>query len=168
MALTANNVNLELIKFKRRMTWTFLRDNLYADFFPMMAGEDGVIRGPAGDGRVAAVAQDDIAAVAAAVLSDPPAHRQQAYSLTGPEALTLDEAAAVMTRTTGKRYTFENETIEQAYASRAGYHAPDWQLDAWVSTYTAIASGELAGVTDDVARVTGQQPLSLEQLLRSR
>ena len=36
------------------MAWTFLRDNLYADFFPMMVGDDGVIRGPADDGRVAA------------------------------------------------------------------------------------------------------------------
>ncbi|HET6986747.1 MAG TPA: NAD(P)H-binding protein, partial [Kribbella sp.] len=31
--------------------FTFLRDNLYLDFLPEFAGEDGVIRGPAGDGR---------------------------------------------------------------------------------------------------------------------
>ena len=43
------------------LRFTFLRDNLYADFLPSMVGEDGVIRGPAGIGRVAAVAQDDIA-----------------------------------------------------------------------------------------------------------
>src|SRR5437588_13034322 len=34
---------------------TFLRDNLYLDFMPFLVGDDGVIRGPAGDGRVAAV-----------------------------------------------------------------------------------------------------------------
>ncbi len=49
---------------------TFLRDNLYIDFLPLMVGGDGVIRGPAGDGRVAAVARDDIADVAVAVLLD--------------------------------------------------------------------------------------------------
>jgi uncharacterized protein YbjT (DUF2867 family) len=43
------------------MAWTFLRDNLYADFFTALVGDDGVIRGPAADGRVAAVAQDDVA-----------------------------------------------------------------------------------------------------------
>ena len=48
--------------------FTFLRDNLYLDFVPGFVGEDGVIRGPAGDGRVAAVARDDVAAVAARVL----------------------------------------------------------------------------------------------------
>ena len=47
-----------------------LRDNLYADFLPAPAGADGVIRGPAGDGRVAAVAQDDIAAGDLAGVSD--------------------------------------------------------------------------------------------------
>ena len=53
------------------MTFTFLRDNFYADFVPALVGEDGVIRGPAGQGRVAAVAQDDIADAATAVLRDP-------------------------------------------------------------------------------------------------
>ena len=48
--------------------FTFLRDNLYLDFFPMLAGEDRVLRGPAGDGRLAGVARDDVAAVAAAAL----------------------------------------------------------------------------------------------------
>ncbi|MGA9749528.1 MAG: NAD(P)H-binding protein, partial [Nocardioides sp.] len=44
------------------MAWTLVRDNLYLDFFPLLAGEDGAIRGPAGDGRAAAVTQDDVAA----------------------------------------------------------------------------------------------------------
>jgi uncharacterized protein YbjT (DUF2867 family) len=147
------------------MDWTHLRDNLYADFFPMLAGEDGVIRGPAGDGRVAAVAQDDIAAAATVVLLDPGAHRGRTYTLTGPEAVTLAEAAATMSRVLGRELTFEDETIEQAYASRASYGAPGWQVDAWVSTYTAIAAGELDGVTGDVELLTGHPATSLEDLL---
>ncbi|GAA4600460.1 SDR family oxidoreductase [Actinoplanes octamycinicus] len=141
---------------------TFLRDNLYADFLPMLAGEDRVIRGPAGDGRVAAVAQDDIADAAVAVLRDPAAHAGQTYSLTGPEALTLAEVATII----GARY--QPETIEEAYASRESYGAPKWQLDAWVSTYTAIAAGELAGVTTHVADLTGRPPTSVATLLAGR
>jgi NAD(P)H dehydrogenase (quinone) len=149
------------------MSWTFLRDNLYLDFFPMLAGDDGVIRGPAGEGRVAAVAQDDIAEAAAAVLRDPAAHRGRTYSLTGPEAVTLSEAAELMTAVLGRRIRFHDETIAEAYESRASYGAPDWQVDAWVSTYTAIASGEVAGVTGDVEHLTGRAPMSLGQLLRA-
>src|SRR4051794_24824792 len=47
------------------MAFTFLRDNFYADVLPHFADPSGVIRGPAGDGRVAAVARADVADVAA-------------------------------------------------------------------------------------------------------
>jgi uncharacterized protein YbjT (DUF2867 family) len=50
------------------LAFTFLRDNFYLDFIPLFADERGIIRGPAGDGRVAAVARADVAAVAAVVL----------------------------------------------------------------------------------------------------
>ena len=144
-----------------------LRDNFYLDFLPELVEADGVIRGPAGTGRVAAVAQDDIAEAAAAILVDPSAHDGATYSLTGPEALTLDEAAGVISRRTGRPVTFEDQTVDEAYASRAG-QAPDWQLDAWVSTYTAIASGELDGVTDDIPTLTGHRARSLDDLLGER
>ncbi|GAA4352433.1 SDR family oxidoreductase [Angustibacter luteus] len=104
---------------------TFLRDSLYADFFALMPGEDGVIRGPAADGRVSAVAQDDVADVAVAVLSDESGqHDGVGYDLTGPEAFTLTEAAARISAATGRDVRFEDETLEQAYASRAHYGAP--------------------------------------------
>jgi NAD(P)H dehydrogenase (quinone) len=147
------------------LSFTFLRDNLYADFLPMMAGEDGVIRGPAGDGRAAMVAQDDIADAAVAVLRAPGAHAGRTYDLTGPEAVSLPEAAATITDVTGRAARFQDETIEEAYASRASYGAPGWQVDAWVSTYTSIAAGELAAVSDDVERLTGHRAVSLRELL---
>ncbi|MDR6861714.1 SDR family oxidoreductase [Phycicoccus sp. 3266] len=147
------------------LSWTFLRDSLYADFLPMMT-VDGAIRGPAGDGRVGAVAQDDIADAVVAVLTDPEQHAGAAYDLTGPEALTLDEVAQVVSEVTDTPTRYEPETLEEAYASRASYGAPDWQVDAWVSTYTAIAAGELATVSDAVPRLTGHPATSLRELLQ--
>jgi uncharacterized protein YbjT (DUF2867 family) len=149
------------------MTFTFLRDNFYADLLPWFADDSGVIRGPAGDGRVAAVARRDVADVAAVVLRDPAAHADATYVLTGPEALTLTEIAARAGSVLGRDLRYEEETVEEAYDSRrAAYGAADWQLDAWVSTYTAIADGSCAAVTDDVARVTGHPARTLEQALR--
>jgi len=148
------------------LTHTFLRDNFYLDFLPtVMIGEGGVIRGPAGDGRVAAVARADVARSAVAVLLDPPSHADTTYTMTGPEALTLAEAATVIRDVTGRDVTFHDETVEEAYASRRRWEAPDWQYDAWVSTYTAIKLGEVAEVSDDVRRLTGRAPLSLRDLL---
>jgi len=148
-----------------RMGYTFLRDNLYLDFLEEMVGDDGVIRGPADDGRVAAVARADVARTAAVVLQDVSRHRDVAYTLTGPEALTLAEVAEMLSAARGTRVSYHPETISEAYESRRKWNAPDWQLDAWVSTYTAIAAGEVAAVTDHVLRVTGQRPQSLAELL---
>lgn len=148
------------------LAFTFLRDNLYADFFPYLAGKDGVIRGPAGEGRVSAVAIDDIADVATAVLRDPAAHEGQVYDLTGPAAVTLEEAAELMTRVLGRPFAYHCESLDEAYESRAQYQAPPWQVEAWVSTYTAMAVGEVAALSDDVERVAGHAPLTLEQVLR--
>jgi NAD(P)H dehydrogenase (quinone) len=150
------------------MEFTFLRDNFYLDFLPLMAGEDGVIRGPAGQGRVSAVARADIARVALAVLLDPESHRGATYDLTGPESITLAEAADILGEATGREVTFHDETVEEAYESRRVWDAPDWQYDAWVSTYTAIKAGEVAAVTDDIRRVTGQAPIGLRELLAAQ
>ncbi|WP_323959654.1 NAD(P)H-binding protein [Arthrobacter sp. JZ12] len=148
------------------MKFTFLRDNFYLDVLPLFAGEEGVLRGPAGNGRVAAVARADVARAAVVVLKEPGAHEERSYDLTGPEALSLAEAAEVITRVTGRPTRYEKETVEEAYASRAHYGVPQWQLDAWVSTYTAIASGQLAQPTTAVEELTGRPPLTLEQLLK--
>lgn len=151
------------------MGHTFLRDNLYLDFAEQLVGDDGVIRGPAGSGRAAMVARADVARVAATVLQHPDRHADATYDLTGPEDLSLAEVAETLSRRTGRAVSFHDETLAEAYASRARWQAPDWQNDAWVSTYTAIAAGELAGVTGDVERLTGQRPLSLDEVLaRSR
>lgn len=147
------------------MEFTFLRDNLYLDFLPQLAGEDGVIRGPAGSGRLAAVSRRDIASVASTVLRDPDAHAGATYHLTGPDAFTLAEGAARLTSVLGHEFRFVDETVEEAYASRRRYGAPDWMVDAWVSTYTAIAAGEMDGVTHDVEQVTGRAPLPLEDVV---
>ena len=148
------------------LTYTFLRDNIYADFIPMMIGEDNVIRGPAGDGRAAIVAQDDIADVATAVLLDPATHSGRTYDLTGPAALTLTEIAATLSEVTEQDVSYHPETLEEAYASRARYGAPRWQVDAWVSTYTAIAAGELSAVSADIDTVTGHPATPLGDVLR--
>jgi hypothetical protein len=55
--------------------------------------------------------------------------------------------------------------VEEAYASRASYGAAAFEVDGWVSTYTAIASGELDVLSDDVRAVTGRDPISLSRLL---
>ncbi|QFU99766.1 NAD(P)H dehydrogenase (quinone) [Luteimicrobium xylanilyticum] len=153
------------------MAWTFLRDCLYLDVLPAWIGDDGVLRGPAGDGAVAAVARADVARSAAAVLTDvladPGTHGGRAYELTGREAITLDDVARTVHEVTGRPARYHAETLREAYASRAVYGAPRWQVDAWVSTYTAIAEGALRHVSGDVERLTGREPMTLRDVLQA-
>ena len=133
--------------------WTFVRMSLYMDFLPAMF-QEGVLRGPAGDGRVAAVLRDDVADAVVAVLTTD-GHDGQTYTVTGPAAFSLPEAAALL----GAR--FEDETVEEAYASRA-HLGPAWEVEGWVTSYVAVREGDLDVVTGDVRRLTGRDPVALE------
>jgi uncharacterized protein YbjT (DUF2867 family) len=113
------------------------------------------------------VAQDDVADVAVTVLRDPAAHAGRTYDLTGPEALTLAEVAGELTAVTGREVRYVPETVAEAFASRAGYGAPTWQVEAWVSTYTAIAAGEMAAVSSAVPDLLGRPATGLAQVLRT-
>ncbi|PWN01959.1 NAD(P)-dependent oxidoreductase [Nocardioides silvaticus] len=149
------------------LAFTLLRDNFYLDVLPYFADANGVIRGPAGSGRIAAVARADVADVAAVVLREPEAHAGVTYDLTGPESLTMTDVAARAGAALGRDLRYEEETLEEAYASRRAAYpdAADWQLDAWVSTYTAVADGSVAGISGDVERVTAHPARTLEQTL---
>ncbi|MFI9628294.1 NAD(P)H-binding protein [Streptomyces sp. NPDC052042] len=150
---------------------TFLRDSLYLAALPAMTGPDGVLRGPGGDGRVAAVAHEDVADAATAVLladteSDGTRHDGATYDLTGPEAFTLAEAAEQLGRATGRTITYLPETHEEAYASRARYGAEGWEVTGWVTSYEAIAAGEMSAVSDAVPALTGHAAQDLATYLR--
>jgi NAD(P)H dehydrogenase (quinone) len=146
------------------LDFTFLRDNLYLDFVPFFTRPDAVIAAPAGEGRGAFVARDDVADAAVAVLTEP-GHDGVAYTMTGGRALTLGEWAALLGDSIGREIVYQPETLDEAYESRAGYGAPDWEVEGWVTSYVAIARGELDDVTDSVVRLTGHPPRELPELL---
>jgi uncharacterized protein YbjT (DUF2867 family) len=150
---------------------TFLRHSMYADFVPFFATrEDGraVIAAPAGEGRTSFVSRDDLADVGAAVLLDDSGRFDgQALEVTGPEALTMTEAAQVLTEVTGVPTEYREQTVEEAWATRRPSGHPDWEIEGWVTSYLAIAAGELATVTDVVPTVAGHPARTVAAHLRS-
>ncbi|HEV7755604.1 MAG TPA: hypothetical protein VGO94_07055 [Mycobacteriales bacterium] len=58
-----------------------------------------------------------------------------------------------------------DEGVEHIVSTSLYGAAPDREVGAWVSTYTAIAAGELAGVSGDVAAIAGHEPRSLAEVL---
>jgi len=144
--------------------FTFLRSSLYADFVPFFTGEDGVIRAPAGHGKVSWICRDDIAdTVVAAVQTNE--YDGRALENTGPAALDFHETAAVLSRVTGRDISYVEETEEEAWESRRPTGAPDWEIAGWVSSYLAVANGELETVSDTVELLTGRPARDLEAFL---
>ncbi len=150
---------------------TVLRHAMYADFVPFFAVlEDGqaVIAAPADDGRASFVSRDDLADVAAAVLlDDSPALDGAVLDATGPEALSLDDAAAVLAEVTGRPAAYRRQTVEEAWATRRPSGHPDWEVEGWVTSYRAIAAGEMSRVTDVVPRLTGHPARTVAEHLRA-
>lgn len=143
---------------------TIVRSNYFAETL-LHFHRDGLIRGPAGDGRIAAVARHDVAAAVAAVLSDPKAHVDKVYELTGPEALDFHAVAEILGRAFGEGCRYIAESDEDARANRLHFGAPPEVLDSWLSAYVSIRHGVYGHVTGDVQHLTGRAPTSVEHVL---
>lgn len=147
------------------LTYTFLRDNFYLDFFIELCLEYGEVRGPAGEGVVSAVARRDASDVVATVMLNSENYKNQVFNLTGPKDLSMKEIVKIASEKIGKDIPYIDETIEEAYESRKVWDAQQWEYDSWVSTYTAIKNGEQAGVFLDVEKILGRPATSFSELL---
>ena len=147
--------------------YTFLRDNFYVDFFVDMCREYGEIKGPAGNGKVSAVVRSDVSKVAAKILENPEKWENQTLNMTGPEELTMEEITKLASKYLGKEIKYIPETVDEAYESRKIWKAEQWEYDSWVSTYTAIAKGEQAGISNDIEKVLGRKATSLTEYLET-
>ena len=147
--------------------YTFLRDNFYADFFVNLCREYGEIKGPAGNGKVSAVVRSDVSEVAAKILENPEKWENQTLNMTGSEELTMEEITKLAIKYLGKEIKYIPETVDEAYESRKIWKAEQWEYDSWVSTYTAIAEGEQAGVSNDIEKVLGRKATSLTTYLET-
>lgn len=146
------------------MDWVAQRQNIYLDMIPRMVGTDGIIRGPAGDGRIAPVSRSDVADVAVTLLTDD-SYDGAPINVTGDERISFRHIANRMTALTGKAVEYVHESEEEAYASRSHYGAPDWEVEGWVTSYLAIEAGEMDVVSDAVQELTGHAPQRLDAYL---
>jgi uncharacterized protein YbjT (DUF2867 family) len=124
---------------------------------------DGAITVPTGDGGEAFVDADDIAAVAAATLADPTSHAGAEYAPTGPDRLTMSEAADVIGRVIGR--TIRHIDIDRrAWVDAVIASGVPAEYGGILTGLTeTIASGSGSRPNDDVLRVTGAPPTSLAQ-----
>ncbi|MFF4036820.1 NAD(P)H-binding protein [Streptomyces sp. NPDC001816] len=123
---------------------------------------DGVILTAAGTGRVGFVDADDIAAVAVRALTDSRAPDADLV-LTGPEALSHDDVARVLTEVTGRSVTHRHLTYHQM-RDRLAASMPLEFAAMLAGMERAIAQGAEDRTTETVRRLTGRPPHSFREV----
>jgi uncharacterized protein YbjT (DUF2867 family) len=139
------------------LAWTILRPTHFAQNFTeaMFAPVDGDIIAPVGDGAEPFIDVEDIAAVAAAVLTDR-AYENRVLELSGPAALTFTEAAAVLETVAGTPVRFHSESDEEHVARLRAAGTPEGYLRWRMAMLGGIRRGADAYLSDGVPAVLGR------------
>jgi NAD(P)H dehydrogenase (quinone) len=153
------------------LDWTVLRNSLYADYQVVVARnviEQGKLVHNHGQGKVAYVAREDCARAAAAVLTGK-GHAGRIYDITGPEAVSAAEFAALCSELSGRSIETLDCDDDTFIATLVGNAAHDDHLRfgaALVASFgRSIREGYMASCTDAVAMLTGRPPRALRELL---
>jgi uncharacterized protein YbjT (DUF2867 family) len=149
------------------IAYTFLRPNLFFQGLPAFAATiaaDGRFYAPIGDATISAVDVRDIAAVAAAALTEA-GHDGATYNLTGPAPITHAEIAAALTSALGRDTTFIDVPPDVFAESLQGI-LPPWQIQGLLEDYAHYRRGEAASVSPAVAEITGRPAIDVKQFAR--
>ncbi len=118
---------------------------------------------PAGGGAEAYVSVEDIAAVAAVTLTDPGRHAGRAYAPTGPQALTMAEAAGLISEAIGRTISYRDTDREEWIAAMVDAGVPAEYADVLRPLTVTMASGNGARPNGDVLDVTGAAPITFAE-----
>ncbi len=149
--------------------YTFLRPNAFmqnylTDFGASLSAQ-AVFHAPQGTGAVSLIDARDVAAAAVAALTQS-AHAGRAYDLTGPEALSNEQVAAILSESLGRpiRYVDVPETEARAALRESGLSP--WLVEVILELHALSRSGGAARVTSAVRGMIGRHPVSFEQFAR--
>lgn len=151
--------------------WTFVRasffmQNLTTTHLTDVRDRDTIMV-PAGSGATAFVDALDVGAVAAAALIDPAAHRDRAWTPTGPEALTYERVAVILSEVLGRTIRYAQPgALSYARHARKVLGMPWGMVAVTTAIYTAARIGSAGGLTDDVQKVTGRPPIAFDAFAR--
>ena len=128
--------------------------------YQSQAIKDGAIYMADGGQAQSLIDARDIAAVAARVLTNPHAHAGKAYTLTGGEAFTGEQAAATISAALGKPVKHVSVPTEAAVATMNQWGMPPFIVNVMDSLNKIISAGYASDVSPDVEIILGRKPRS--------
>jgi NAD(P)H dehydrogenase (quinone) len=151
------------------LAWTALRNAFYTEY-QVPAGAQAIATGQlihnSGDGRISYVSREDCAAAAAAVLTTE-GHEGRAYDITGPEALSQGDVAALLSEVSGhpvEAVAVDDDTFVEGLTA-AG--VPEPAARGFASYGRAIREGYIDQTSDAVEDLTGSPPRSLREVFEA-
>lgn len=147
-------------------SWTILRPSWFQQvltdprYFRDAIRDDRTISLPTGGTPIAWVDTRDIAAVAVHALLEPSRHHGKAYTLTGPEAVTVDALAHAVSSSIGHEVRSLDPPIAEALRG-----VDEWTGEVVGGMFGRVHDGVFGEVTNTVAQVTGQRPRTLQQFV---
>lgn len=149
---------------------TILRPGFFAqnlqDAYRRDIVEDGRLYVPAGRGRAAFVDLRDVAEVAALALCEPARHRERAYTLTGPEAIDFERAAALLSEALGRPVRYEPASV-LGYARHLRRRALPWaQVVVQTILHVGLRLGQAEAVDPTLASLLGRPGRTLGDYVR--
>jgi NAD(P)H dehydrogenase (quinone) len=146
---------------------TILGNSMYTELLLMgldatLAG--GLLLDNCGSGASAYVSRADCAAVAAAVLAGG-VHVGQRLDVTGPQALTQWEIAALITEFSGVPVRYVPITDEETVAGLMAHGMQETTAQQFATMGRSIREGYTSTVTDVVERTTGRRATSIADFL---
>jgi NAD(P)H dehydrogenase (quinone) len=140
------------------MTFTSIRNCMYADDIPGWFDAEGVDRVPGGDGRMCFSYRPELARAIAVTMTEP-GHEGRVYDIVTPDAVSLAELAEIASEVTGDAYRYEPSDDAAWDARWRAGGKEEWAIEAGLSSYAALREGEFDVRSDDYRAVTGADPL---------
>ena len=143
------------------MTWNVIRPNWFMQNFHTYWRHgivtENAIQLPVGSARGSFIDARDIAAVAA-VLLQTDTFANQAFDLTGGEALSHDEVATILTEALGRAIRFDDITPDAMRAGLLGAGLPPDYADFMLMILHYFKLGAAERITEAVPAITGRTP----------
>jgi len=139
------------------LPWTILRPTHFAQNFTeaMFAPVDGRITAPVGDGAEPFIDVEDLAEAAARVLATGTA-TGETVPLSGPAALTFEQAARVLSDVTGRPVEFHDQQDTDHAAELRAAGTPEEYLRWRLAMLGGIRRGEDAYLSDGIEHLLGR------------
>lgn len=135
----------------------FFMENLFRDL-PTIQGMGRFFSPVPGDKKVPIVATADIAEAAARELLVP-RQGQHILGLHGPEDLTYNQVAALISEVWGRPVEFVQVGVEDARQAMLGFGLPDFAADIFCEMYQGILDGRMDPAEERTAETTTATPL---------